>query len=166
MGTYGLAFECVRMGVLEVLRRAVWAPAVVFSAHVFLSRCLGAYERVPSIDIPMHFAGGVAMALCCAGLLALAEEWGLASRTDELLRLVLVFGVVSTAAVCWEYMEYAADRLFRTTMQLGLEDTLLDMVLGMAGGGVYLAWRTQRRWARARRVPGCPPDPRRRGASR
>ena len=40
--------------------------------------------------------------------------------------------------------EFFSDRLFGTHAQLGLEDTLLDMALGVAGGLAYLASAYQR----------------------
>jgi hypothetical protein len=45
--------------------------------------------------------------------------------------------------VFWEFAEYVYDRAFGTRHQLSLDDTLLDMLLGIIGGGVFLigsAW--------------------------
>jgi hypothetical protein len=45
--------------------------------------------------------------------------------------------------VFWEFAEFTSDALFGTQAQLGLDDTMLDMALGIAGGLSYAVttWR-------------------------
>ena len=40
----------------------------------------------------------------------------------------------ATSAVLWEFAEYISDHSFGSQTQGGLEDTLLDMLLGILGG--------------------------------
>jgi hypothetical protein len=125
-------------------RRAGWFPTVVFLLHVLISRVLNGYILYPPLDIPMHFLGGVAIAFFFSRVLALVPE-GIISGTPRIAAQALcVFALTCTATVFWEFAEFCSDRLFGTHAQLGLEDTLLDMALGVAGGLAYLASAYQR----------------------
>ena len=57
------------------------------------------------------------------------------------LELVLIFSLTAVAAVLWEIGEYATDQLFDTTVQVGLLDTMEDLVAGMAGASVMVLVR-------------------------
>jgi hypothetical protein len=41
-------------------------------------------------------------------------------------------------AVFWEFAEYASDRLQGTHLNLGVEDTLHDLLMGMLGGLAFV----------------------------
>jgi hypothetical protein len=127
----------------QLVARAGWAPLVVFLLHVFISRVLNGYILYPPLDIPMHFFGGVAMAyFLSASFTALPED---AVRVDlrAVAQFVFVVSLTATASTLWEFAEFTSDAFFGTHAQLGLEDTLLDMALGIAGGTSYLlmSWR-------------------------
>jgi len=139
--------------VLGIPLRAAWAPALVFSLHVFISRVLNAYLWFPPLDIPMHFFGGVAIAYFFASCLRVLPADAIAYELRTWLVATLVFALTSTATVFWEFAEFFSDRLFGTHAQLGLEDTLLDMALGVAGGLIYLAMAF---WARRVGEPARP----------
>ena len=126
------------------IRSAGWAPAAVFSIHVVLSRGFEAYLAVPGLDIPMHVLGGVAIAFFFWRALALPAATPVLGQLNASGRLLMAFTAVCTAAVLWEFAEWTTDRLGLTEAQVGLDDTLLDMLLGIAGGAVFLSlarWR-------------------------
>ena len=125
--------------------RAAWAPALVFSLHVFISRALNAYLWFPPLDIPMHFFGGVAIAYFFGGCLRALPADAIAGGLRRWLVAAFVFALTCAATVFWEFAEFFSDRLFGTHAQLGLEDTLLDMALGVAGGLTYLAMASKSR---------------------
>jgi hypothetical protein len=57
-------------------------------------------------------------------------------------------GLVCLAAVFWEFAEWTADHTLGTHCQLGLDDTLGDIVMGLLGGSVFavlVGFRMQRR---------------------
>jgi hypothetical protein len=118
----------------EIWRSGFWAPLTVFLAHVILSLTFNAYERVPVVDIPIHFLGGMAIAFFCSRTLDILGDYAIVDRVDDLLRAVLLITLTATAAVFWEFAEYVSDRVFGTRAQEGLEDTLFDMLLGILGG--------------------------------
>jgi hypothetical protein len=111
--------------------------------HVFISRVVNGYILYPPLDIPMHFVGGVAIAYFWAHCFAALPEGAMAAAWRPLAAAVFVVSLTVTASVFWEFAEFTSDALFGTHAQLGLEDTLLDMALGVAGGVSYvlMAWR-------------------------
>lgn len=125
------------------VRRRGWLPLAVFAFHLLASFVLNAYEAWPPLDIPMHFTGGVAIAYFAWGAVDAFEEYGLLQTSTGLLRGLLVFGLATTAAVFWEFAEYLVDRFAGVKVQLGLTDTLLDMLLGQLGC-LTLIWLTRR----------------------
>ena len=124
--------------------RAGWLPTAVFLLHVFISRVLNGYILFPPLDIPMHFLGGVAIAFFFSRSVALVPASVISGWARHAMHALLVFTLTGTATVFWEFAEFCSDRLFGTHAQLGLEDTLLDMALGVAGGLAYLASAYQR----------------------
>ena len=121
------------------LREAGWAPILVFTLHVIASRGFGAYDLFPPLDIPMHFFGGVAISFFIGRSYRIAERLEMVGQPATWLYFVIVPALATTVTVLWEFSEYVSDRYFRTHAQLGLEDTLLDMLLGLLGSVAYLA---------------------------
>ena len=124
---------------LQTLRRAAWAPILVFSLHVVAARVLGLYRLWPPTDIPMHFLGGIAIAFFFAHAYRAAEEFDLLGRPSAVLYVVMVFALTCSSTVFWEFAEFLSDRYLGSHMQNGLEDTLGDMLVGILGGLAFLA---------------------------
>lgn len=118
----------------DIARSALWAPLAVFIAHVIASLTFNGYERMPALDIPMHLLGGMAIAFFFSRLLDILSDHAIVQRVNGLLRPVFLIALTATAAVLWEFAEYISDHAFDTQTQLGLEDTLFDMLLGIVGG--------------------------------
>jgi hypothetical protein len=127
----------------SLIARAGWAPIFVFLLHVFISRVVNGYILYPPLDIPMHFFGGVAMAYFLSKCFAALPEGTIAPTFRPLAEFVFVVSVTATASTFWEFAEFTSDTMFGTHAQLGLDDTLLDMALGIAGGVSYvlMSWR-------------------------
>jgi len=130
-----------------------WAPAAVFVLHVLASRVFMLYIAYPDLDIPMHVLGGVAIALFFWRAVILASGADVIGSVNRTGVGVIVFGLTCAAAVFWEFAEYLSDRYLGTRAQLGLDDTLGDMLSGIVGGTVFIAARGLRRV----RVPGSRP---------
>ena len=122
----------------SVARRYAWAPLGVFTVHVVFSRVILAYDSMPWIDVPMHFVGGVTITWFALGAARAAVEHHLIGRPNRAGLLVLAFLAGSSATVYWEFAEFIADRYLFTAVQLGLEDTLLDMFLGVLGAATLV----------------------------
>jgi hypothetical protein len=138
-------FRRLGPAVVTVARRAAWLPLGVFLTHVVAARIFNAYESFPLLDVPMHLVGGIAIAYFIRESLLIFCKARLLGPIDAVVELILVFSLVCTAAVFWEFAEFAADRIINTHSQRGLEDTLADMLMGIIGGALYLAASIGRR---------------------
>lgn len=125
----------------KLFLKALWLPLAVFVGHVVLSSLFFAYEHFPPLDGPVHVLGGFAIAFAAWHGIEVLVGAGVLDPVQVSLRMVLVFALTCTASVFWEFLEYVADHTIGTHAQLGLEDTLVDMLLGIVGGIVYLAWQ-------------------------
>ena len=95
--------------------------------------------RDPQSDIVMQLAGGLAIAFFFWRAGCHAADAGLIGAVNDAGLAVLVFGLTCAAAVGWEFAEFVSDRFFGTSAQLGLSDTLGDMLCGIVGGIAWLA---------------------------
>jgi hypothetical protein len=118
--------------------RAGWAPIAVFAIHVVISRGLGAYLALPGLDVPMHILGGVAIAHFFRLGTAVPEATPVLGNLSRSGRTILCAALVAAAALVWELLEWTGDALGYTSAQVDLDDTMLDMLLGLAGGALYL----------------------------
>ena len=122
------------------LVRVGWLPVAVFAVHEVCAHVVDGYRLWPSVDIPLHFAGGFAIAFFVSGTIGVFSECSLIRRPDAIVWWLLVFCASVTTAVFWEFAEWCLDRLFGTQCQLGLDDTILDLLMGAIGGGVFCVW--------------------------
>lgn len=121
-----------------------WLPAAVFVFSLILDFA-GIYDSIPRIDVPMHFAGGVAVGVSFFFTINYFEQARFI-KLNNLTRIIFVVSLVSLIAVFWEFYEFIFDYLFGFDWQLSLEDTLLDLFLGIAGGfltGIFLAFKNR-----------------------
>lgn len=127
----------LRWGITS-LRRAAWAPVLVFSIHVVAILSLDIYRRFPDFDIPMHFFGGVAIAHFLGMSYRTADRMRLLGEPSAVVFLPMILGLTALAAVVWEFAEFIADQKFGMHTQPGLADTLLDLLMGLVGGAVWI----------------------------
>ena len=97
------------------------------------------YYSIPNLDSAMHFAGGISLGIFIFGLLGKAIRKGWCPDPGRALLLVLIVSLVTTGAVFWEIYEWLSDTYLGTHFQLTLDDTVKDLVLGLAGG-IVCAW--------------------------
>ena len=119
---------------IEAIRRGGLPAIALFTFHVIASRGFDAYDRFPPLDIPMHFLGGVVIAYFFHRASLAASSHGIIGPFHRVTHTLLVFALTCTATVFWEFAEFLADRFFGAHAQLGLDDTLGDMLLGICGG--------------------------------
>ena len=125
----------------EVLRTKAWLPTAVLAVHLLFARVLRAYQAVPALDLAVHGLGGFAMGYFFEGVLQILGRRGGARLVSGSGRLVLVFALVCTTTMLWELGEVLSDRILGTHALLSLENTLLDMLVGIVGGVGYVGWR-------------------------
>ncbi len=123
-----------------VLPRVLVPPTLLLALHAMLSLGFNAYEKLPAIDIPMHFAGGIVITFSGAALLAVAIEHGLVIRMHAYLAAFALFSFATTAAVIWEFAEFLVNRYTDLIVHGTLEDTLGDLLMGMLGAIPTSLW--------------------------
>ena len=123
------------------------APAIVFAIHLFAINFYF-YSLIPNLDIPMHFIGGMAIAVTVICLMNVVEKEKLAAFKSHFVRAVLLIALVSMSASFWEISEFIVDTSWGFNLQYSLQDTMKDMILGLIGGSiVVISWaygKTQR----------------------
>lgn len=108
-------------------------PILVFVLNVILD-ARGLYYALPWIDMPMHFLGGASIALAGISLLAFLRARGFANELPFLLYTLFIMSFVGLAAVSWELWEFSMDVVFHKHLQIGLFDTVSDILFGLLGG--------------------------------
>lgn len=127
---------------------AVAVIVLVLIFHAF--GMLGWYEAWHYYDVPMHFAGGVAM-----GVLALAL-WdanvksvtlrGKSAWPKRLFFALCVLGFVALIGIAWEWFEFLFDQFAQVRAAWGLAqasilDTMSDLFFDLLGGLVVVLLR-------------------------
>lgn len=115
---------------IATLREAAWAPLGVFGFYL-VGLVFDWYDRFPPLDIPTHFMGGVAITYFFRS--AIKQSQKILGDIPALIQVVFAFTCTGTTIILWEFYENAFDHLFGTTMVRGLEDTIVDMFIGIMG---------------------------------
>ena len=129
--------------VWKAIKAGLWMPVLVVllsrSYYIFFS-----YSDWPDVDIVMHLAGGFAIAYFVSGCFrGLPHEEVKRSRI-VLLELLLIGSLTVTAAVFWEFKEFAFDLWLGGNRQAGLANTMQDLALGIMGSVLFIlirAWQ-------------------------
>ncbi len=100
---------------------------------MFIDRVLNAYEWWPTIDIPMHFGGGVAIAFFISRCFQVLPRQPVPKSRLSILELILIGSLTATAAVFWEFAEFTIDQIYGTNVQVSLINTIQDMAMGISG---------------------------------
>ena len=124
-----------------------WPAILVFTLHIFLTHVVNAYLLLPWIDIPMHYLGGLSMA--CSLLLGLTylQEHKQITQLDRVIELLLVFTLVTSIAVFWEFSEFSMDQLLGTNVQISLQNTMQDLFMGIMGASTIVSYKFIRHFA-------------------
>ena len=111
---------------LRILIDPGWAPFSVVLFHVVLAE-FGLTHR---FDHLLHFLGGAAIAYFFFRFLALLA---LIPTTHPWLIYAATFTSSCTAALFWEFVEFASDVFLHTNVQQSLSETMLDLLFGVLG---------------------------------
>ena len=112
-----------------------WGPAVLgasIGASIFLL-FFDVYSALPWFDMPIHFIGGVSVSMTYFFILKYLQKENYL-KINGLIRIIFVFALVSLTAVFWEFFEFSVTYITGLGLQGNLDDTMLDLFLGMLGG--------------------------------
>jgi hypothetical protein len=85
----------------------------------------------PPLDIPTHFMGGVAITYFYRSLIRNSQS--IVGDIPITIQIIFAFTCTGTTTVFWEFYENFMDRFFGFHMVRGLEDTIVDLILGLSG---------------------------------
>jgi len=124
-------------------------PAIVLAAYLVIIVGCNGYDTLPWLDIPFHAAGGVSIGYAGIILASVLRQRGHAKAMDGVAIWLFAVGMVALVALCWELFEFIMQLLFPPEQPMTLNDTMLDMLLGLLGGAGSAFWFT---YSRARGV--------------
>ncbi len=144
----------MRSWLKRTFQEAAWAPLAVFCFYAVAAKGFNAYILYPWLDMPTHFVGGIAITYFFLVGTAHAQE--VVGSIPCSIQLVLSLGLTAVTAVVWEFLEFLSDVTFGTHMNLGVSDTLSDLLFGLLGALVVVlaaALRLTRSQVNSVRVP-------------
>ena len=124
------------------LLKGGWAPVLVFGINM-LVYFLGLYQKYLHADVPVHFLGGIAITFFYYKSISCALQKKILGSPSSLLIRFFLFTLICFTVVFWEFLEWIMEALFQLKLQVGLEDTLFDMLLGILGGTfiIIIKWK-------------------------
>lgn len=117
--------------VIATLREAAWAPLGVVGFYA-VGLAFGWFKAFPPLDIPTHFMGGVAITYFYRSAIWHSQKF--LGDIPPPIQILFAFTCTGTTTILWEFYENLADRFLGTSMVRGLEDTIMDLFIGLMGG--------------------------------
>ena len=143
------------------LPRAYDACFVAALALQAVGEALGAYDSLPWFDNVAHFSLPFFLAPTIYIALARADVVPDPKDSTDVRHYVGIFVVAFALGVAvgglWEIWEWVSDHTFGSSLQLGLDDTVGDLVAdtaGSAAGAALLVLWARYGWGSVRRIPG------------
>lgn len=127
--------------ILLTFREAAWAPLSIFGFYL-IGLALDLFDLFPPLDIPFHILGSVAITYFYRS--AIKNSQNIVGVIPLPIQIILAFTCTGTTIIFWEFYENLLDFFFGTHMVRGLEDTIVDMFLGLMGALVYAVFQRRR----------------------
>jgi hypothetical protein len=115
---------------LATLHEAALAPLSIFGFYM-LGLGFHVFAKFPSLDIPVHFMGGVVITYFFRS--AIRNSQKIVGDIPPLIQILFAFTCTGTTTILWEFYENIRDHFFGTHMVRGLEDTIIDLFTGLLG---------------------------------
>ena len=116
--------------IFSTLKESAWAPLAVFGFYL-LGLAIDLFDNHPFMDIPTHFMGGVVITYFYR--VAIRNSQKIVGDIPISIQVIFAFTCTGTTTVFWEFYENFADHFLGTSMVRGLEDTIVDFILGISG---------------------------------
>jgi len=127
---------------------SIFPPVIVYAVNLILANGFrqNYYDVYSWLDIPVHFAGGMSIALFFHLLLnTYPQEKKIINKFSPILQIISSVFFVCFIAVIWEFYEFIVDYIFGTINQAGVSDTMGDLFFGVLGGFVVASYLAVRR---------------------
>jgi hypothetical protein len=115
---------------VPALREAAWAPLGILGFY-FVARTFQLFKLFPPLDIPTHFLGGAAITYFYRVTLRHSQK--LVGEIPNPVQVLLAFTCTGTTAIFWEFYENILDFFFQTQLVRGVQDTVMDLLMGLLG---------------------------------
>lgn len=135
---------------MRSLSKIVWGSLAVIAVIHGVATLYSWYWIYTWIDIPMHFIGGVWVALLFFWIFQMRNDVYL-ETIPTWLSAAIVIGFTLLLGVLWEFFEFSYDffvaqKGFAELAQQGLTDTIGDLAMDFLGGAMcWGAWYTRAR---------------------
>ena len=116
--------------ILTTLGEAAWAPLSVVGFYG-VGLAFRLFKSFPYLDMPTHFMGGVVITYFYRA--AIRNSQKIVGEIPYPVQVLLAITCTGTTTVLWEFYENLADFFLGTQMVRGLEDTIVDLFLGLSG---------------------------------
>jgi hypothetical protein len=116
--------------VIATFKEAAWAPLCIVGIYV-LGLTFHLYKSYPWIDMPTHLLGGVTITYFYR--VAIRNSQKFIGEIPTPVQILFAFACTGTTTILWEFYENIMDRFFGFHMVRGLDDTLVDLILGLSG---------------------------------
>ena len=123
------------------LREAAWAPLSIIAFYA-IGLALHLYDLFAPLDLPSHLMGGVAITYFFRS--AIKNSQRIVGDIPIPIQIIFAFTCTGTTIIFWEFYENLLDLFFGTHMVRGLEDTIVDMFLGLLGALVLTVFYGRR----------------------
>lgn len=120
--------------IVMTLREAAWAPISVFGLY-WVGLIFDLYQLFPRLDIPTHFLGGVVITYFYRS--AIRHSQKLVGEIPFSIQILFAITCTGTTTIFWEFYENFADTFLHTNMVRGLQDTIMDLFVGLLGALVF-----------------------------
>lgn len=127
--------------VFTTLREAAWAPLSIFVAYL-LGLAWQLFKLFPPLDIPFHLLGGLVITYFYR--IAIRHSQKLVGEIPLPIQVLFAFTCTGTTAILWEFNENLLDFFAGTHMVRGLQDTIVDLFLGLLGALTFTLFYKRR----------------------
>jgi len=127
--------------IFATLREAAWAPLSIFGSYL-LALTFHLFNLFPPLDIPFHFLGGVVITYFYRSVIKNSQK--LAGEIPFPIQVLFAFTCTATTTILWEFYENILDFFFGTHVVRGLQDTIMDLFIGLLGAFVFSVFYRRR----------------------
>jgi hypothetical protein len=127
--------------ILDTLREAAWAPLSVLGFYA-LGLTFRLFELFPALDIPVHFMGGVVITYFYR--VAIRHSQKLVGEIPFSIQVLFAITCTGTTTVLWESYENILDYFAGTQMVRGVQDTTVDLFVGLSGALIFSLFHRRR----------------------
>jgi hypothetical protein len=112
------------------LYEAGWGPLTVFGIYL-TGLAFQVFRFFPFMDMPVHFLGGVGITYFYRS--AIKHSQKTLGKIPFPVQVLFALTCTGTTAILWEFSENIIDFFLGTHMVRGLQDTLVDLLMGLSG---------------------------------